>query len=305
MQSEVSQTSAIIPNSCQWNIKNLKGDSYLIQAAWPLAWDTSTKKGDKVPVFYVLDGNAYFFGTVEAVRRNGVLPGGKDGIVIGIGYPQSKFPFDARRNVDLTPPSPHYTAPSSPDGKIFMGEHGGATKFIEFLVNTVREFLFAGPFSRQAVSTETLVGHSYGGLCTLHALFTRSTPFHAFVAVSPSIWWNNRFLLSEQESFLSDSVDTSADKDRPRPSLFLSYGSYEQAPRRLPTWTDDEYRTQTDWFQQKALGENAGRMYGELKTSHHFEEVRLKVYQDEDHLSVAMCGINWAISCIVDRARFE
>lgn len=239
------------------------------------------------------------------MRRNGVLPGGKDGIVIGVGYPPSRFPFDARRNLDLTPPSPHYTPPSDPDGKIFAGEHGGATAFIEFLVKTVREFLFTGPFSREAVSTEVLVGHSYGGLCALHALFTRSTPFHAFVAVSPSIWWNDQFLLSEQEIFLSDSAPISANKDRPKPSLFLSYGSYEQTPRRLPTWTDEEYRKQIDWFQKKALGENARRMYGALKTSHHLEVVRLKVYQDEDHLSVAMCGINWAISCIVDPARFE
>jgi len=254
---------------------------------------------------YVLDGNAYFFSTVEAVRRNGVLPGTKDGIIIGIGYPSSRFPFDARRNLDLTPPSPHYTPPVDPAGKVFTGERGGATAFLEFVVTTVRDFLFTGPFSREAVSAEVLVGHSYGGLCTLHALFTRSTPFDAFVAVSPSIWWNDQFLLSEQEAFLNDSTDTAANKDQPKPSLFLSYGTYEETPRRLPTWSDEMYQSQSVWFQKKALGENAKTVYGALKASNRLREVRLKVYQDEDHFSVAMCGINWAISCIVDPSRFD
>jgi len=155
------------------------------------------------------------------------------------------------------------------------------------------------------VSKEVLVGHSYGGLCTLHALFTRSTPFHAFVAVSPSIWWNDKFLLSEQESFLNESVDAGSDQDQPKPLLFLSYGSYEQEPRRVPTWTDEEYRKRVEWYQERGLGENARIMHGVLTGSSHFEKVSLKVYQDEDHLSVAMCGINWAISSIVDPARFD
>lgn len=237
------------------------------------------------------------------------MPGGKDGIVIGIGYPPSKFPFDGRRNYDLTPPSPHYTPPSDADGKVFAGERGGATIFLEFLVNTVRELLFTGagaPFDRETVSTEVLVGHSYGGLCTLHALFSRATPFQTFVAISPSIWWNDKFILSERDQFLEGSVEETSDQSQrqAKPSLFLSYGSLEQEPNRAPTWTDEQYRKQVAWFRRMSLGEHTETMYRTLKESGCFDKIHFKVYQDEDHLSVAMCGISWAISSIVDPARF-
>lgn len=245
---------------------------------------------------------------MEAVRRNGVLPGGKDGIVIGIGYPPSRFPFDARRNYDLTPPSPHYVAPLDADGKAFAGLRGGATEFLEFLVKTVRELLFSdcGPFLKDNVSTEVLVGHSYGGLCTLHALFTGATPFQAFVAISPSIWWNDTFILSEQDAFLERGGNESADLDRPqlKPLLFLSYGSLEQDPVRAPTWTDEQYAKQVAWYHRMSLGKHTETMYRTLKASECFDKVRFRVYEGEDHLSVAMCGISWAISSIVDPARF-
>ncbi|KAK5053898.1 hypothetical protein LTR84_001860 [Exophiala bonariae] len=308
MQLEPSSGPAGLPNSSQWNIKNPKGEIYHIQAAWPLAWDSSSKKGQEVPVFYVLDANAYFFGTVEAVRRNGVLPGGKDGIVIGIGYPPSRFPFDGRRNYDLTPPSPHYAPPLDADGKAFAGLHGGATEFLEFVVKTVRELLFTdeGPFSKDNVSMEVLVGHSYGGLCTLHALFTRATPFQAFVAISPSIWWNDKFLLSEQDAFLERGVEKGVGLGQPqsKPLLFLAYGSLEQDPIRAPTWTDEQYAKQVAWYHSMSLGKHTEAMYGKLKDSESFDTLRFRVYEGEDHLSVAMNGISWAISSIVDLARF-
>ncbi|WP_253816324.1 hypothetical protein [Myxococcus xanthus] len=36
----------------------------------------------------------------------------------------------------------------------------------------------------------------------LHAFFTRPTSFDTFIAGSPSIWWNDRYVLTEKTAFL-------------------------------------------------------------------------------------------------------
>jgi predicted alpha/beta superfamily hydrolase len=158
-------------------------------------------------------------------------------------------------------------------------------------------------FPRVKVSQEVLVGHSYGGLCTLHALFSSSiTTFSTFVAISPSIWWNNKVILFEQDGFLNKDRD--ANDSVTRPTLFLAYGSYEQDPRRLAKWDEKEYEKQLDFAHQMALGTNATDMFNVLKKSERFEKIRLKVYHEEDHLSVAACGIDWAMACVLDPDRF-
>lgn len=48
---------------------------------------------------------------------------------------------------------------------------------------------------------QAIVGHSMGGLLTLHALFTRPYLFTHYVSGSPSIWWGNNEVLKEQERF--------------------------------------------------------------------------------------------------------
>jgi predicted alpha/beta superfamily hydrolase len=46
-----------------------------------------------------------------------------------------------------------------------------------------------------------IFGHSLGGLAVLHALFTRPAVYAAFLAIDPSIWWNDRVLLQAEAGF--------------------------------------------------------------------------------------------------------
>lgn len=55
MQIENSSPAfAQIPNSVQLNLKNSEGELYLIQVAWPLAWQSREGDGTKIPVLYGL-----------------------------------------------------------------------------------------------------------------------------------------------------------------------------------------------------------------------------------------------------------
>ena len=87
----------------------------------------------------------------------------------------SEKPFDAeRRQRDLLP---------VPDG---------ADRFLEMIAGELLPAI--GRIAPLDPARRTLIGHSYGGLFALHALFTRPDLFEAHVAGSPSIWWQEHWI---------------------------------------------------------------------------------------------------------------
>ena len=56
-----------------------------------------------------------------------------------------------------------------------------------------------------------LVGHSFGGMFSLYALFTRPTMFQHVVAISPSLWWRDRFLLEHERAFSQQAQEGKLD----------------------------------------------------------------------------------------------
>ncbi|MDQ0176587.1 alpha/beta hydrolase [Bacillus chungangensis] len=148
-------------------------------------------------VIYALDGDALFQTLAETVKLQTRKPKGFDPIlVIGIGYP-SREPFDMERRCrDFTMQIHESTLPSRPDGSPWppSGEADDFLKFIEQELMPVISKEFPINKNRQAI-----IGHSLGGLLTLHALFTRPYLFTHYVSGSPSIWWGNNEVLKEQE----------------------------------------------------------------------------------------------------------
>lgn len=165
------------------------------------------------PVLYVLDGNTQFVTASELVRVLSVRPEGTGvfpAIVVGIGQPDTEGLDPARRLRDYTPP-----------GSTEAGS-GGADAFLAFLERQLKPAI-EREFPTDA-RRRVLIGHSYGGLFTLHALFTRPQVFTHYVAISPSIWFGDRLVLRE-ESALAGRVAASGHR-----SLFLAVGTYEQMP---------------------------------------------------------------------------
>ncbi|GIP22116.1 alpha/beta hydrolase [Paenibacillus sp. J22TS3] len=154
---------------------------------------------DGYAVIYALDGDAVFQTLVETVRLQTRKPKGFGPIlVVGIGYP-SKEPFDAdRRCRDFTMQTGNASLPVRPDGSPWP-PHGEAEDFLDFLEHELKPAIsqeWPVDPSRQAI-----VGHSLGGLFTLHALFTRTHLFTHYVAGSPSTWWAENLLFKELDSF--------------------------------------------------------------------------------------------------------
>lgn len=253
---------------------------------------------------YVLDGNAMFYTATEVARRSHAALGTtSDAIVVGIGYPNDLYPYDKRRHYDLTPPSPEYSPSRRRDGKYYYEDHGGATLFMDFIVNTVRKFLVSNMFRDVKIGREALAGHSYGGLCTLHALFKSLTPFDTFIVLSPSIAWNKGYILEEEKRFL-ESTTTQGEEDDERPTLLIAYGSYEQEPRRRSIWTDEQWKLILEISREARMKDNSDELAEHMRESGRFRTVRLREYEGEDHGSLVPCGLGWGIGTFLDDERF-
>lgn len=141
------------------------------------------------PVLYLLDGDAFFHSVVGFTRffsssRASSLP---PCIVVAI--------LNTDRTRDLTPTA----SAARRDGTIHSEdkpEGGGAEAFYHFLVEELRPSIEKElPVNGQNL----LVGHSFAGLFTLHVLLNYPDTFNAYIAIDPSLWWNQGQYLKQAE----------------------------------------------------------------------------------------------------------
>jgi len=132
------------------------------------------------PVMYLLDGDGNFHHTTACVRflsKNKQIP---QMIVVGI-------PNTDDRTRDLTPPSK--------SGESRYGKGGGSENMLDFID---KELI---PYIERRYRTspyKMLVGHSFGGLFAINTLLHRPGLFDSYIAISPSLWWDEQRLVIEQ-----------------------------------------------------------------------------------------------------------
>ncbi|RAH69820.1 alpha/beta hydrolase [Aspergillus aculeatinus CBS 121060] len=286
-------TPITLSNSKQFYLENARGEKHLIQISWPLHWTDEQPPADSgpLPILYIVDGNALFLTATEAAWRRAVMSdftGG--GLIVAIGYPLTGtgnvYDF-ARRSRDLTPPASDPAVPG----------HGGADEFLTFVTDTVRPAVRAA-FPRVTCARDALYGHSYGGLFALHALFTRPDAFDCYLASSPSIWWNGRWILEEARGFLDE--ERPSDGERVPPALMMFVGSWEQEPPQRRGESDDAYeerrRMAADW----RMRDNALELGEMLRDCPAVHAVPVRVYEGEEHTSVMACSLNRGLTAFFE-----
>lgn len=139
------------------------------------------------PVVYFLDGNAVLM-ELNASLLARLAAQKQPPVLVLLSY-DNDLRIDANgRSYDYTP------APLQTTG---MRTNGGADAFLELIENQVKPAVAA----KVAIDPQrqTLWGHSYGGLFVLHTLLTQPAAFQNYVAVEPSLWWGNGFILQEAQ----------------------------------------------------------------------------------------------------------
>lgn len=178
------------------------GEERTVQVRTPAGYETNKVR---YPVLYMTDGNAqlaHTASTVEFLARNGRM---SELIVVGI--------TNTDRTRDLTPTRVN-KVDSSYGGAQFPTS-GGADKFLKFieaeLIPEIEKRYRVQPY-------RILAGHSFGGLFAIHAMLSRPEVFNSYVAVSPSLQWDDDLMIKRATEFFKDKKEWNA-------TLFVSLGN--------------------------------------------------------------------------------
>ncbi|KAJ5115753.1 hypothetical protein N7456_000101 [Penicillium angulare] len=197
---------------------------------------------------------------------------------------------------DLTPPCDLYTAPRGPDGLPQPQSYGGADLFLEFISEDIHSFVFSKIFPNVSVHQSGIFGHSYGALFVLHALYKAPESFDAYLAASPSIWWNEEFILQEEQKF----------HDRKelyhKPIVWLSYGCLEQAPVRESHENEEQFLNRVHRSRERRMADNCDDMALRLLENKCVGSVKRRAYEDEYHGSVIAGALSGAIGWFLEKS---
>ncbi|MDB4877393.1 MAG: hypothetical protein JWM41_3839 [Gemmatimonadetes bacterium] len=160
----------------------------------PPSYRQSTYLPRAYPVLYLLDGDAHFHSVTGLLQILGTGVNGTYVVpeMIVIAIPNTD------RTRDLTPTH----AAAGVDGKPApaFATSGGMPTFLQFVKSELI------PHVDSTYRTEpyrVLVGHSFGGIATIDALYTIPETFNAYVAIDPSLWWDNQTLLKQANAYFS------------------------------------------------------------------------------------------------------
>ena len=157
----------------------------------------------KYPVLYLLDGNAHFHHVTGIINFFSRLSSMPEMIVIALP--------NTNRNRDFLPT--HVERVSS---------SGGADNFLKFFKEELIPYVEK---NYRTASYRILCGHSYGGLFSVYTLLTNPELFNATIAISPTLYWDNRLLFKKAETLFKEQPDL-------KKFLFYTMGGKEREEMR-------------------------------------------------------------------------
>lgn len=176
------------------------GEERVILVRTPPGYETNKLK---YPVLYMTDGDGHMghtSSTIEFLTQNGRIP---EMIVVGV--------TNTDRTRDLTPAK---STDRNPGGDLRFPTSGGADNFLKFfeteLIPEIEKDYRVQPY-------RIFAGHSLGGLFAIHAMMTKPGLFNSYIAVSPSLQWENFEALKRAETFLKTQKELNV-------TLFVSIG---------------------------------------------------------------------------------
>lgn len=165
------------------------------------------------PVVYLMDGPGHINeigSTIDFLAEQNRVP---PMIVVGIA--------NTDRTRDLTPT--HWDM-KRPDGTVNANPtSGGGDHFLDF----IQKELMPQIEKRYRTSCyRVFAGHSLGGLMVIHTLITRPDLFSAYIAVSPSLQWDDQRTLHQAQQFFAEKAEL-------KKALFFSLGNEGNTPNPM------------------------------------------------------------------------
>lgn len=135
------------------------------------------------PVVYLLDGNGHFHSVSGMIRQLSAINGNTEvPEMVVVAIPNTD------RMRDLTPTHTE-------------GTTGGGKKFLSFIETELLPYVEE---NYPVTQYRTFIGHSLGGLTVIDALFDMPELFQNYIAIDPSLWWDDQVLLKKSEAMLNE-----------------------------------------------------------------------------------------------------
>ncbi|HJS54560.1 MAG TPA: alpha/beta hydrolase-fold protein [Chitinophagaceae bacterium] len=256
--------AAYSQSSIKWNVDTIHSkvlnEERFIWIKLPAGIDLSNKIR-KYRVAFILDAEALFYTSNEVVEKinkeknTGII----DWIFIGI---DNIWLRDRDYTTSYVKPSVHVDSNAA-------AVSGGAVHFTKFLEKELLPFIN----SKYPVSTERIfIGHSLGGLFTINILFNHPGLFSHYVAIDPSMWWDDMKLLKDIQRQGVSSLS--------KKSLFLAVANTKEK-----NMTENQIRS--DNSNKTILTRPGLRLHDFMKTNNNVEfKYNYKFYKDREHMSV-------------------
>jgi len=200
-------SSAAIAQPATGTVKRLTiksavlGEERIVLVRTPAGYESNKVS---YPVLYMTDGDGHMghtASTIEFLTQNGRI---SDLIVVGV--------TNTDRTRDLTPAK---STDKDPAGNLRFPTSGGADNFLKFfqteLIPEIEKQYRVQPY-------RIFAGHSLGGLFAIHAMISKPGLFNSYIAVSPSLQWENGEALRRAQDFLKNQKEFKA-------TLFVSLGN--------------------------------------------------------------------------------
>ena len=172
----------------------LNGETRKFLVYTPPSYNDTVYTPQRYPVLYLLDGDAHFHSVTGLIQILGTGVNGTYAVpeMIVVAIPNTN------RLRDMSPTK----VTAGLDGKPNPGlaSSGGMANFLAMIKN---ELIPAVDSKYRTTPYRVFVGHSLGGITTIYALYTIPETFNAYVAIDPSLWWDNKVLLRQAKDHLS------------------------------------------------------------------------------------------------------
>jgi len=231
--------------------------------------------GKRAPVVYVLDAEANFDTVVQVLQglAQDHAPASSV-VVVGVGNIWSRHRDYTPTRIAASPYVDSQTAATT----------GGGQKFVSFLKT---ELIPHVERKYPVSSTRIVIGHSIGGLIAMEMLVNHRDLFTHYVAIDPSMWWDESRLLEEaQRHFTTD--------DFRKRSLYLAIANVNA--RNM-----DLRQIRNDRSEKSALTRPVVALADQLSAitpKGLFFEYRF--YENDDHMSVVRPGVRDGMKFVLE-----
>ena len=199
------------------------------------------------PVVYLLDADWQFHeatGVFHHMAKNGRMPAS---IVVGV--------LNTKRLRDMLPTNSNLMPDGQPADS--LNESGGAKNFLKFIKTELM------PEIEQTYAIHphnTLIGYSFSGVFTLYTLLEDPSLFQTYIAMDPSIWFDNEWLVKK----LAKQIDQ---QPKSYTSLYISAGNNPDKvgyppkffirPQRnffslISNWKSEKFHTSMEYFPEES-----------------------------------------------------